>query len=149
MFYDRKNIHPDYLIEFFISKINFDKGSISNMDKIVFNCTLNIENTGKRPASISDISLKMFIGENGFSLVKPLVTFDMFGRSIKSYMNDMNLIVKANDIKQYLVRFYMVEEYSVEIVKTLNRTKENISKFEVSATLNNGKKLLKEATVII
>lgn len=145
MFYDRKNIHPDYMLDIFINEVFFTE---TELKKLTVICVMNIENIGKRPASIKDIALNFSFTSNEFRFLNPDVETEVNGYARFVKVNSRNIIVKSNDITQKRMRlFYSGEGYSKQADDLTNAIFGIIS-VEAELFLNNGKKITKNCKLL-
>jgi Putative DNA-binding domain len=99
MYYDRKNILPDYELQ-----ANFYwKRSVINInhdDKLQFDTYLTIENTGRRSVAISQMSMTLEFGE--------WADTETFAMMADKYVAT-NLIIKSGEIGNDKVEFYSLD----------------------------------------
>ena len=145
MYYDRKNIHPDYVFDFFVTGIMFRQHSAPG-SKPFLNCYLSIENMGKRTAAIYDIIISFSLKDQEMEFINPFIEMDLslMRSSLKEEVKNKNIICKPNDISQYLLKFNF-KEFLTEDLNLLNQTSRYIEKVEVAIVLNNGKMFKSQA----
>jgi len=147
MYYDRKNIIPDYELH-----SNFNSRST------VFNCTiekeiqltihLTIENTGRRPVAIGKITFSIEIGEGeGTETIKMI--------SDSKYIAN-NLIVKNGEIWNGRIDFYNSElihfpDATLRNIKLkyYNQKRKSMRNSNLDITLANGKTIYSELIKIV
>ena len=95
MYYDRKNIEPDYLVNIDAIKIKFG-GFPKKYETIQFVIFFSIENLGKRPLAISNITLHA-------KQESHTVDFELEGKLTQLGLiadhNTRDLIIKCGDVK--------------------------------------------------
>lgn len=99
MYYDRKNITPDYELRASF----YWKRSVINInhdDKLQFDIYLTIENTGRRSVAIAQMAMTLEFGENA-----DIETFPMASDKYVA----TNFIIKSGEIGNDRVEFYSLD----------------------------------------
>ena len=145
MVYDRKNIHPDYIIEVYLNEITFRE---IDQNKISAGGIINIENIGKRPISISDLILKFYFGNNEFIFnnAEAEMEFNSITSLIK--IESRNIIVNPNRIFQKSIKVYLSDLGTAKLTEQFNENIKQVAKIVVEFQLNNGKKIIKDCNLM-
>ena len=147
MYYDKKNIQPDYELYASSSVLNilfFEPASI-NYDKvpISFNITINMENTGRRPVSIT--SFKFILSVYSDPADNELYAF--LGHDKGFY----STIIQSGEMKSINAAFNTSQTYTKEergnIVKLLKYNFHSLGINTLIATLSNGDKITCKLTL--
>jgi hypothetical protein len=133
MYYDRKNIIPEYRINLYCYEKN--SGFIKDSISFRFEGLITIENTGSRTISIVE-----------FEFIYPLSTgidppFENLSFTTKDKLKHQNLIIKSGEIYNSKIRFYCHSEHiSKDDIGELNsRKKEYFERSPIRVHLYNGK----------
>ncbi len=146
MFYDRKNIHPDYILDIFINEVRF----LNSKEFGTFaSCEITLENIGKRPASIKGFSLAFFFNNNSeYKFSDPAAEFEIAGHISFVKIHVKNIIIKSNDIVQKRMKFFFLGEDNPKKDEFFIKAIDYLNKIEAELILNNGNKIIKECTLL-
>lgn len=151
MYYDRKNIHPDYVLELSINKLTFWTPDTDTLKPARAFAKASLENSGRRPAAINFLKLTLYFS-NGekISLTSPSVEFE---NQPSTFIGHRNIIVKANDMVQVDFDFacHIAQpnpEYRQPDLRILENTKHFISRIEVEFTLKNEKTIINDCVPV-
>ena len=111
MYYDRKNIEPDYRVF-----INVFKVSIIPLENLI-NIKFTVENAGKRPIAIVDYSLMLEFSQNKETECPATKIWGEQGSYAPKHSSE---IVQASHIKNFNVEFKVPEEQSEKVVKGMH-----------------------------
>lgn len=141
MYYDRKNIIPEYDIHVSFHKEAFrqeyqrkHEGKLRIHSKVV----LNIENAGRRPAAICNIefSLSEFADPS---------SHEIYGFSTLSSNKTFTIVVQPGTIQQVITDVYSTDIYSYDegkdLYKSLKTNMHKLSTKSMKVQLTNGQQL--------
>lgn len=147
MVYDRKNIHPDYILDIYINEVRF--GELDHrLGTIAAICIMNIENTGKRPASIKDFKLNFDFEDEKLTFSDPEAETVAYDRVNLIKVYSRNIIVKSNEVVQKQIMFFHPKKRSWIQVNDLQKKISGITKVEAELSLNNGKQMIIDCNLL-
>lgn len=134
MYYDRKNITPEYELECYLN-FNHSVYNIIHNERLCLDTHVTIENSGRRPVAISNIQ---------FSVTFP--NGEEFSFEPAGSLKGQNILIKSGEFCNKAIAFYAKEVFtqansSVDVgVKQsyLNDNKSLISHSQARITLANG-----------
>jgi len=130
MYYDRKNIEPDYRIF-----TNIFKLSILPMERLI-SLKFTVENAGKRPIAIVDYSLIIGLTQHKDTECAAVKIFGEKGSYAPQHSSE---IVQPSHIKNFNVEFVIPEGNTDAIMRVINLDK---TKQQLVLKLSNNKVLL-------
>ena len=132
MYYDRKNIEPDYRVF-----MNIFKVSILPLERII-NIKFTVENAGKRPIAIVDYSLISGLSKNKEC---ECPAAKIWGENGSYTPNHSSEIVQASHIKNFSVEFAIPENNTEEVMSAIKEPK---VKKQLLLKLSNNKVILQD-----
>ena len=144
MFYDRKNVIPDYKV---LSSYHADSLNINISGPILagvkqvsgLNCTisLTLENLGRRPVAITEISIQLTIWEDPSYFEKIDFTSEIMYKS-------NNIVIQPNEITNQIISFQCKEiplpnfEGLSSLVQSITKNKKSLKAKYLTLKLSNG-----------
>lgn len=148
MFYDRKNIIPEYKIitSYHSDSLNLSlPGPTFGGDKIykgiAASVYLTLENVGRRPVAINEINFEVSIFENPRDYDKIEFT------SVNDYKKS-NIIIHPNEIKNQIINFFNIDDHLLDnaasLVKKIMNHKQHIKTKFLRFRLSDGREIQSE-----
>jgi len=113
MYYDKKNVIPDYEIN---ASISLDQLSFSidyNNNSLILTTIMNIENLGRRPISFKEIFIKAKISEKDF----------IFRFNARQFISN-NVVLKVGEIWSERIKLESIEKIQFENISERNQLQE-------------------------
>ena len=153
MFYDRKNIIPEYKI---LTSYHTDTLDIwfpgtneaGNKNNVGIRASISIafENIGRRPIAINEITYEISIFENPREYQK--IEFISVWSGLRSERKTANIIVHPNEIKNELITFVNKDNHTLEkaesLIQTILTNKHLIKTNYLMIRLSDGRRIQSE-----